>query len=116
MAWAPRRIRWSVNRWVESVETGRRFGKMLGSDRYLEVRYEALRDKAAETLQEICAFLGEPFTPQLLEFHRPENNSWGVSQRALQKGPINRYRNLGFVERAFLKLRAGHLMRELGYN
>ena len=44
--------------WVSHVETGRRIGAGLGPERYLEVRYEALMAKPAETLTTIFEFAG----------------------------------------------------------
>lgn len=56
--------------WARRVRRGRIEGKRLGSNSYIEIRYEDLvRDPEAE-LTRICAFLGSPFRPAMLE-HDP---------------------------------------------
>lgn len=42
--------------WASHVSTGRRLGRGLGSDRYLEIRYERLMAEPAEVLSEILRF------------------------------------------------------------
>jgi hypothetical protein len=113
--WSPRRIRWSVGRWTDSVAAGRSAGRRLGTGRYLEVRYEALTREPRKVVEDICSFLCEPFSESMLEFHRPENNSWGITSMGIQNKPLNRYRKLSLTERMVLWMEAGHLMRELGY-
>jgi hypothetical protein len=64
-------------RWLRSAQAAtdnaRRFG-----DRYLIVRFEALRDDREATLRRLCAFLDAPFAPAMLAvradggLHKPE--------------------------------------------
>lgn len=115
VAWSPRRIRWSVDRWRDSVEAGRRFGSKLSSALYREIRYEELCDQPEASIRGLCDFLQETFTPQMLEFHKPENNSWGIAQGAIDAARPRAYRELNFAERTLLRLRAGQLLGELGY-
>ena len=117
VGWATGGIRWSVRRWVDSVNAGRASGEKLGKGRYVEVRYEELTSKPEMVLPKLCEFLGESFFPQMLEFNRPENNSWGLNAETIRTQPVNKrhYRELTLFERIILKAKAGSLLRELGY-
>ncbi len=113
--WGPRQIRWSADRWVDSVRAGKKAGAELPAGLYHELRYEQLTADPEPMVRAICEFLHEPFVPAMLEFHRPENNSWRSESQPIQANPINKYKELGFVERFVFRRRAGRLMRELGY-
>ncbi len=115
MNWAVGDIRWSVARWVGSVRAGRAFGQTVGVGKYHEVRYEKLLESPTDTLMDVCDFLGEEFTPTLLDFHKPENNSWGRSQAPLSLSPVNTHQGLSVLERCVFWLRARALYRELNY-
>jgi hypothetical protein len=115
MTFTPRQIRWSSRRWVDSVKAGRDFGRKLPADQYCEVRYEDLIRQPRSAIEHLCGFLGEPFSPRMLEFHKPENSSWGKQEQPLQDKPINKYRELSFVERAVFSWVASPLLKELNY-
>jgi hypothetical protein len=115
MAWAPRRIRWSTHTWVASVRAGREAGARLPAGQYTEVRYEELVAEPERVLRGLCDFLGEPFAPQMLEFHDPEKNSWKAALQPLQNKPVHDYRELTLGQRLLFAWSAGGLMRELGY-
>lgn len=115
MPWAPRKTRWSIERWVRSVNVGRENGRKLPANQYTEVRYEEFLAEPRNCLMRLCSFLGEPFSEQMLSFHLPENNSWNVSLKPLQGAPVNRHKPLGALQRGMFSVFAGRLMRELGY-
>lgn len=56
--------------WRRDVAAGRRSGARLGPDRYLEVRHERLVAAPEEGLREVCAFLGEDYSPAMLDYHQ----------------------------------------------
>jgi hypothetical protein len=116
MPWAPRRIRWSIGTWVDSVHAGREAAQALRPSQYTEVRYEDLTREPEQLLRQLCDFLGEPFAPQMLEFHKAEKNTWKADLKPIQKKPVNTYPDLGFWHRLIFSHRAGPLMRELGYS
>lgn len=113
--WNPGGLRWAIGRWVTSVRAGRESGARLPRGQYLEIRYEALTTDSEATIRTVCQFLGEPFAEQMLEFNRPNNNSWCVRQEPLQEKPLNKYRSLGLLERLAFHFSACDLQRELGY-
>ena len=56
-----------LQRWVENVIAGRRNGRLLGQGRYLEIHYEDLVAQPAESVRQLCDFLGETFRPAMLD-------------------------------------------------
>jgi hypothetical protein len=56
-----------LERWIEDVGAGVPFD---GHPRVLVVRYEDLVRRFRETIERICAFLGEPVDERVLEWHR----------------------------------------------
>jgi Sulfotransferase family len=59
----------AADHWRRTVAAGRRWAR-LGPDRYHEICLETLIDSPAETLRNVCAFLGEDYAPQMLEYQR----------------------------------------------
>ena len=53
--------------WQRNVTLGRQAGKWLGSDRYLEIRYEQLVEQTEATVGQVCEFIGEPFEVAMLD-------------------------------------------------
>ncbi len=56
----------ATGRWLLTTHMAQRNQKMH-PDRYKIIQYETLVDKPEQTLQEICAFLDEAYTDELLE-------------------------------------------------
>ncbi|HEX6293069.1 MAG TPA: sulfotransferase, partial [Herpetosiphonaceae bacterium] len=59
------RIGTGAARWRRSVEQGQHNAERY-PDRYLIVRYETLVEQPEATLRQVCAFIGEPYTPAML--------------------------------------------------
>jgi len=62
--WAPRNSIRAARLWRASVESARR---VAGNERYLEVRYETLRENPTEELHRIAAWLERPWDHQDVE-------------------------------------------------
>jgi Sulfotransferase family len=58
-------------RWKKVIREGCRQGRMLGKERYMEVRYEDLTTDPEYWLQQICNFLGVPFDHAVLLSAQP---------------------------------------------
>jgi len=101
-----------------------RDARTLGADRYTIVRYERLVAEPEAVLREVCAFLGEAFSDEMLRFHERDEAGFDERERAwkgataspVSIASIDRWkqdltaRQIAGVERI-----AGSLMRELGY-
>jgi len=59
--------------WQEYVERGHQLGSVLAPKRYLEIRYEDLVANPEESMQRICAFLGEEYSSKLFHVQAVEN-------------------------------------------
>lgn len=55
--------------WSDRVRHGRSAGRLLGPDRYHEVRYEELVADPEPTLQALCGFIDLPYDPAMLGYH-----------------------------------------------
>jgi hypothetical protein len=58
--------------WSWLVLSGLASGALLGTERYMEIRYEELVLNAERTLQRLCSWLGLAYDGGLLEYYRTE--------------------------------------------
>jgi hypothetical protein len=56
--------------WEQYVETGHALGQAVPKGQYLELRYEDMIGDQKTALQTICAFLGETYSDDLLEYKK----------------------------------------------
>jgi hypothetical protein len=77
----PKTMAGAAERWVGFVDRIRAIGDRAGPARYVEVRYEDLLADPRGTIQGVLRFLGEPFHPDVLRFHR--------SDRPVGTDPVN---------------------------
>jgi Sulfotransferase family len=110
-------------RWRYSVRLAERNLRRYPRD-YRVVRFEDMVKRPDEVLREVCAFLDEPYVPQMLAMPRaPKHRDMlaAGSGRAPADGPlssdfIGRFRGrVPRTEIAFIQLHAGPLMRAYGY-
>ena len=68
--WAPDSIVDAARFWKQRVEAGRNAGRVLGSDRYIELNYEAFLEEPKKETMRICKFLGIRFEEGMLDYGR----------------------------------------------
>lgn len=125
-------VRWKSRRgdvgagtaaWLDSVQLGERHARRY-PERYRLVRYESLVARPEEALREICDFVDEPYTDEMLRMDGAErfrddggNSSYGPRPVGeISPDSIGRYRQvltprqIAFIERA-----ANRPMGRLGY-
>lgn len=59
--------------WQPYVERGHELGSRLGQDQYYELRYEDLLAQPEDSMQKLCAFLGEEYSNTLFDVRAVEN-------------------------------------------
>lgn len=70
-------------RWQDAMRRGTEARALLGDRRYREVRYEDLTADPERELRGLCDWLGEPFDPAMLEFHRSSKKEIPRSEQAV---------------------------------
>jgi hypothetical protein len=101
--WGPTDIISAAEWWNDYVWVARRMGAILGPRRYLEVRFEDLLEDVEAELRRVCAFLGEAFHPQMLEYHTGARSHVPADKRSLHYN----------VDRPIVRSRAGAWQREM---
>jgi hypothetical protein len=66
--WGPKRAVVAAYRWRRKVGAGRRAGRRLQPDQYLELRLEDLIAAPELVVRRLCAFLDESFEPEMLDY------------------------------------------------
>jgi hypothetical protein len=110
--------------WLASLELAER-NVAAYPGRYMILRYEDLAARPAETLQTLCAFVGEPFDQRMLAMDAADdfrstggNSSYGqFAAGSISTRSIGKFRDvLRPAEVAFIQGRAGRVMRKYGYH
>jgi hypothetical protein len=112
----------ATGRWLASVRAGEENLERF-PDRYLLVRFEDLLEDPEAVTSRLCAFIGEPFEPEMMQMsgapeHETGNSSFGdIAPKSISTAPIGRYRTaLGPTDVAFIQTVASRPMRRLGYS
>ena len=110
-------------KWIYSTRIARRQAQRYPG-RFLIVRYETLAQQPEETLRQVCDFIGEPYTPEMLamsgapRYHQAgSNSSFGaVKPGVISTRSIGRFRQIiSRWEIAFIQTFAGRLMAHFEY-
>jgi hypothetical protein len=106
-------------RYVSQVEEMR---AKLPGESYLQVRYEDLLLEPKSVLQQVCRFLGETFSPQMLSFHTntkkypTDPRNFKNLNRPLMTGNTQKWkRNLSRREVRLVEAAAGPALERYGY-
>jgi len=102
-------------RWREAIKAARSASTAI-PDRYLEVVYEQITAEPERVLREVCDFLDEEFTEELLEANRIRPRKTGHSSAAIT--PSKHTRSAEFESRYAEKIEivAGNALHECGYD
>lgn len=110
--------------WREEVEWVRRIGRVLGPERYFELRYEDLLADPEARLRDISRFLGIEFSPRMLEYHTrvdqgipdEKRHIWKHIGEPPKKDKAARWkREMRPGLRVCFEKRAASALREMGY-
>lgn len=103
--------------WEHFVATGQHWGKRLGSERYLEIRYEDLVSQPELTIRRTLAFLDEPFDPAVIHFKKSgEAGKTPLLQQDLRPDNLAKWRTrLSYLQRRIFEGAVGTLLYINGY-
>jgi hypothetical protein len=84
----------AAREWEKYVEAGREQGQQLPASQYLEIRYEDMIGDQKSALQTICAFLGEAYSDDLLEYKKAGiAGKTPMLQKPIQKSNQDKWRH-----------------------
>ncbi len=123
--WGPNSFLQAFDHWFQLVRCSRKMGRMLPTDRYLEIRYEDLVCNTVEVMQRVCEFLEIPFEIGMLHNFN-KNLNVKIPKESLQyhknlKTAINKdlvlkwRKEMRMVDQTIVHEIAGDLLEELGY-
>jgi hypothetical protein len=115
----PRDAQGFACQWATEVAAARALGARVGSERYLELRYEALVADPETALCEVCAFAGLTYDPGMLDYVGQTASARKAHQQRLNEPPragVRDWRSEMSEDdlRGFEQV-AGALLGELGY-
>ena len=111
--------------WREEVWWVRRIGRLLGPERYHELRYEDLVTDPEAVLRPLCAFLSLEFDAAMLAYHErvgdavpdEKRHIWPLIDRPPQADNVGRWRTrLSGGMRVCFEKRARDVLAECGYD
>ncbi len=109
--------RLAIWRWKRAVLDGRSQGERLGPRRYTEVRYEALTLAPETEMRRVCAFLGLPFHPAVLQssmrYMDPQHQ--GAHSGRIVQNSAKWHTYFGPGQVAAMERLSGKVLRDLGY-
>ena len=117
----PRNLYAAMKQWASMVAKGMRDGRKLGSERYLEVRYETLLSETEPTMKRVCEFLKLPWDEAVL---RPNRMRRGVAElgpnvstkpRVARTNTCKWKAGMSRRELAVAESVAGEMLARLGY-
>ncbi len=119
MPWASNDILANTLRWRAELSNVRKYKE---DDRIFEIRYEDLIQNPEQICRSICDFIGEPFSPQMLEYDRKAKNyivnePWKErTGKSLDNAAKQRWkRDLTSWQVCVLQALVGGLMKSYGY-
>lgn len=80
----PKNVAKAAELWANRVAKGMRDGRVLERGRYIEIMYTDLVEDNEGEIKDICAFVGVPFVPSMLD---PEQTQKGALARADKYNP-----------------------------
>lgn len=110
--------------WREQVFWVRNIGRILGPDRYHELRYEDLVEDTETVLRDLCDFLELPYSEALRSYHERRDEMVPESKRELwpllaeppRRDNLYRWREeMSAGRRVGFEKRAGDVLTEMGY-
>jgi len=122
-AFGPTNIFCAAESWALCQNAVRPWRKQLATGQWMDLCYEDLVKDPVGVLKDVCAFLGEEFAPEMLEFHKTElakNRGATKDHKPLGHEASDRYigiykRQLSLRDQEIFAAVAGKELEEAGY-
>jgi hypothetical protein len=110
--------------WRDGQEAVKPFRESLGSDQWINIRYEDFVRRPVDSLKALCTFLGEEYTDELMAFHLSPvaqrrgmtKDNWALAH-PISDRHVGIYKHqLSIDQQRIIAWVAGDQMRELGYD
>jgi len=110
--------------WRRAIRAHFELSRTMPADRYTEVRYEQVISDTEGTARELCRFLGEEFSPEMLLFHTRDKSGFAKREERWKSGTrrpiyadsVGRYaRKLKPRQIAAVECVVANEMKQLGY-
>jgi sulfotransferase family protein len=118
----PKHVYQAALHWMRHVDAAEAARAAIGPTAFRQVRYEDLLTDPEGELRQICDFLGEPYDPAMLAFHRNEvdyptdTRNEGALRRPVQAGNREKWRTgLSAREVRIFEALAGDRLDRYGY-
>ena len=115
MPWAPKKIRYNVKIWSNSIIAGKLSGAKLSPHDYIEVRYEELITNPAAVLQATLRIFERGIYTTTTRISQSREQFMGETLQPLQGNPVNKHPNLGFFERLAYYWQTNKLKRHCAF-
>ena len=133
--WGSKTVFSGIKNWNRSMELTYIYRTRFKKDRYMETRYEDLVTRPEQETKKIMEFLGEGWTPGLLEHHKSDHDFWfnfnkeSKDDQKIEKHPLRHSpskpvfsssvgkwkKNLNVVEKALVNIYLRENLKKLGY-
>jgi hypothetical protein len=113
----------AVQRWNHGTRECLKLSKEIGSDRFLEIRYEELVSEPVDTLIRVCSFLGLRYKSRMLDYwklpttveHRYEHHHQNLKKPISTKSVGRWSERLNAQQREYVEGHTNALLALLGY-
>jgi hypothetical protein len=113
----------AARNWVRRIRSAQAAGSRLGPELYYELRYESLIEDPERELRAVCAFLGESFEAEMIDYHRTareripaDSHFFSNVRNPLSRQRIGRWQQeMELADQRVVQSVAGRLLTELGY-
>lgn len=110
--------------WAKAQRAALKMRRQLGESQFFSISYEDLTADSEKALQDLCAFLGVDYRPEMLNFHQSDAAKSTASSSSLWSNlskPVMNQNSKKFLTQAsaedvkIFELVAGDVLDELGY-
>lgn len=122
--WGPETMTEAAHHWKNRVRRGRTAGRVIGAERYMEVRYEDVVADPEAVARKVCDFLGLEYEEGMLRYHEKSKEFIASTKdpeafknlsRPITAGLRDWEDEISRDDQKLFEAVAGDLLEELGY-